>query len=72
LPHWLSLIDRAIPTRFDQLTTMLGAGGLIVINAMIDLSLSGTWYNMSVSDAASNNTRNRNYLYLDAHVTIHF
>ena len=51
---------------------MLGAGGLIVINAMIDLSLSGTWYNMSVSDAASNNTRNRNYLYLDAHVTIHF
>lgn len=68
----LSLIDRAIPTRFDQLNTMLGAGGLIVINAMIDLSLSGTWYNMSVSDAASNNTRNRNYLYLDAHVTIHF
>lgn len=68
----LSLIDNAMPVRFDQLNTMLGAGGLIVVSSMIDFGVSGTWYNMSVSNNTSETTRSRNYLYLDAHVTVHF
>lgn len=68
----LSLIDNSMPVRFDQLNTMLGAGGLAVISSMIDFGVSGTWYNMSVSNSASNASRNRNYLYVDAHVTVHF
>ena len=68
----LSLIDNSMPVRFDQLNTMLGAGGLAVINSMIDIGVSGTWYNMSVSSSLTNNTRSRNYLYIDAHVTVHF
>lgn len=68
----LSLIDNAMPMRFDQLNTMLGAGGLIVFNSMIDFGVSGTWYNMSVSSTKNDKSRSRNYLYLDAHVTVHF
>jgi tetratricopeptide (TPR) repeat protein len=68
----LSLIDNSMPVRFDQLNTMLGAGGLVVISSMIDFGVNGTWYNMSVSNSQSDNTRSRNYLYVDAYVTIHF
>lgn len=68
----LSLIDNSMPVRFDQLNTMLGAGGLVIISSMIDFGVSGTWYNMAVSNNKTDNTRSRNYLYVDAHVTVHF
>lgn len=84
----ISLIDKTMPLRFNQLNTMLGCGGLYVINSMIDLGISATWYNMAVSSRTQveveleNATdpmkklvevgKSRNYLYLDAYVTIHF
>lgn len=69
----LSLIDNSIPVRFDQLNTMLGSGGLLVVSSMIDLGLSGTWYNMSVSSNSKENLdRSKNYLYLSVYVAIHF
>ena len=45
----LSLIDNSMPVKFNQLNTMLGCGGLYVINSMIDFGISGTWYNMALS-----------------------
>lgn len=68
----LSLIDNSMPVKFDQLNTMLGAGGFIVINSMIDLGVEGTWYNMTISSSSSGTNHSRNYLYLGAYVTVHF
>lgn len=69
----LSLIDNSMPVKFNQLNTMLGCGGLWVINSMLDFGISGTWYNMAVSTKSDLKASNsKNYLYLDAYVTIHF
>lgn len=79
----LSLIDNSMPVKFNQLNTMLGCGGLYVVNSMIDFGISGTWYNMAISTKeikninagttlVTNRDKNKNYLYLDAYVTIHF
>lgn len=79
----LSLIDNSMPVKFNQLNTMLGCGGLYVINSMIDFGISGTWYNMAISTKeikmfgedtmlVKNGGKSKNYLYLDAYVTIHF
>jgi YaiO family outer membrane protein len=69
----LSLIDNSMPVRFDQLNAMLGGGALFVVNTMMDLGLSGTWYNMQVSNSGNSSvSRSRNYLYLGAYVIIHF
>ncbi len=67
----VSLIDNLMPVKFNQLNTMLGLGGLYTVNSMIDLGLSGQWYLMSVKKESESNN-NKNYLYLNAHVTIHF
>lgn len=69
----LSLIDNSMPVKFNQLNTMLCCGGLWVINSMLDFGISGTWYNMAVSTKSDLKASNsKNYLYLDAYVTIHF
>lgn len=67
----ISLIDNSMPVKFNQLNTMLGFGGVYIANDMFDFGLSGQWYNMSVrSSARANNSKN--YLYLNANVTVHF
>ena len=69
----VSLIDNSMPIRFSQLNTMLGFGGVYSLNATLDFGLSGQWYTMSVkSDDATGVNNNKNYLYLNANVTIHF
>ena len=67
----ISLIDNLMPVKFNQLNTMLGLGGIYTVNSMIELGLSGQWYLMSVKKETESNN-NKNYLYLNAHVTIHF
>lgn len=69
----LSLIDNSLPIRFNQLNTMLGFGGLYAISSVLDFGLSGQWYTMSTeSTDGSNLITNKNYLYLNANITIHF
>lgn len=69
----VSLIDNSMPVKFNQLNTMLGFGGVYSANAMLDFGLSGQWYNMSVKRFSEENTsNNKNYLYLNANVTVHF
>ena len=69
----ISLIDNSMPVKFDQLNTMLSAGGLLVVSSMLDIGVSGTWYDMTTSSGSSENAnRSRNYLYFSAYVTIHF
>lgn len=69
----LSLIDYNMPVRFNQLNTMLSIGGTYAINSFIDFGITGSWYSMSVkSDSSDKPDSNKNYLYLNANVTIHF
>lgn len=69
----VSLIDNSMPIKFSQLNTMLGLGGVYSLNATLDFGLSGQWYTMSVkSDDATGVNNSKNYLYLNANVTIHF
>ena len=67
----ISLIDNSMPVKFNQLNTMLGFGGVYIINDVFDVGLSGQWYNMSVK-AGSTTNNSKNYLYLNANVTVHF
>ena len=68
----MSLIDNSVPVKFHQLNTMMGFGGQYFVNSMIDVGLSGTWYTMSVSSIAAEMGSTKNYLYLNANVSIHF
>lgn len=69
----ISLVDNLMPVKFNQLNTMLGFGGQYVVNSMIDFGISGQWYTMAVkSSSAETKDNNKNYLYLNANVTIHF
>lgn len=69
----LSLIDNSLPVRFNQLNTMLGFGGLYAFSSVLDFGVSGQWYTMSTeSTDGSNLITNKNYLYLNANITIHF
>lgn len=69
----VSLIDNSMPIKFSQLNTMLGLGGVYSLNATLDFGLSGQWYIMSVkSDDATGVNNSKNYLYLNANVTVHF
>lgn len=69
----LSLIDYNMPTRFNQLNTMLSIGGIYAINSFIDFGLTGSWYSMAVKSTSTDKPDStKNYLYLNANVTIHF
>lgn len=68
----ISLVDNLMPVKFNQLNTMLGFGGLYVVNSMLDFGMSGQWYTMSVKSVSGSNNNNKNYLYFNANVTIHF
>ncbi len=68
----MSLIDNSIPVKFHQLNTMLGFGGQYFVNSMIDVGLSGTWYTMSTSSITSQIGNTKNYLYINANVSVHF
>lgn len=69
----LSVIDNTMPTKFNQLNTMLNFGGMYVINSVLDFGLSGLWYTMTLdSSSAAKASYSKNYLYFNANVTIHF
>lgn len=69
----ISLVDYNMPVQFNQLNTMLGIGGLYAINSTIDFSLTGSWYSMAVNTSSTEKSNSsKNYLYLNANVTIHF
>lgn len=69
----ISLIDYNMPVKFNQLNTMFGIGGTYAINSVIDFGIMGSWYSMTINPSTDNDAdRNKNYLYLNANVTIHF
>ena len=69
----VSLIDNSMPVKFNQLNTTFGFGVLYTINSIIDVGLSGQSYSMSVKNSRDEDTNNnKNYLYFNANVTIHF
>lgn len=69
----LSVIDNTMPTKFNQLNTMLNFGGMYVVNSVLDFGLSGLWYTMTLdSSSAAQASYSKNYLYFNANVTIHF
>ena len=70
----ISLVDNTMPVKFSQLNTMFSMGGQYVCSSRVDLGLTGSWYTMTINPTSSTTTvsRNKNYLYLNANVTIHF
>lgn len=69
----VSLVDNTMPVKFSQLNTTFSLGGQYVVSSRVDLGVTGSWYTMTIRPTeAEDASRNRNYLYLNANVTIHF
>ena len=60
------LLDRALPTTFNHLSTSVGFGGMWQILPNLAIGASGTWYTYYLSE------KYKNYFYNTLHATIRF